>query len=185
MKRTKLAARYAKALFEFAEELNQVEEISKDVFLVDQTFDTNADLRFAFNSPIVKSDKKAAILEEIFRNRISEPTYRYLMLILKKGRELQLDTICSEYVKLYKASKNIVTMDVYTAQPMEAEAMEKLKAKVAGDTQANIEVVEHVQPELIGGIVIKYNDYMVDASIRHSINVLRKELTDKTYQVNF
>lgn len=185
MKRTKLAARYAKALFEFAEERNQVEEISKDIFFVDDVFDHNAELRFVFNSPIVHTDKKAAILKEIFETRISEAAYRYLMLILKKGRELQLDTICSEYVKIYKASKNIITLDVYTAQPMEADALEKLKAKVAEGTRANIETIEHVKPELIGGLVIKYNDYMVDASIRRSINVLKKDLTDKTYQINF
>lgn len=185
MKRTKLAARYAKALFEFAEERNQVEEISRDIFFVDDVFDHNAELRFAFNSPIVHTDKKAAILKDIFESRISEPAYRYLMLILKKGRELQLDTICSEYVKIYKASKNIVTLDVYTAQPMEAAALDKLKAKVAEGTHANIETIEHVKPELIGGIVIKYNDYMVDASIQHSISKLKKELTDTTYQINF
>lgn len=185
MKRTKLAARYAKALFEFAGELDKVEEISRDVFLVDDTFDNNPELRFTINSPIVRSEKKSAILRALFENRISEPTFRYLMLILHKGRELQLDTICSEYVKLYKASKNIVTLDVYTAQPMGSVAMEKLKAKVAGKTGAQIEAVEHVAPELIGGLVIKYDDYMLDASILHSINKLKRELTDKTYQVNF
>ena len=58
MKRTKLAARYAKALFEFAKERNEVEEISKDMLLIDDTFDSNPELRFTFNSPIVHSDKK-------------------------------------------------------------------------------------------------------------------------------
>ena len=101
MKRTKLAARYAKALFEFAKERNEVEEISKDILLIDDTFDNNPELRFTFNSPIVHSDKKAAILRDLFESRVSEPSFRYLMLILRKGRELQLDTICSEYVKIY------------------------------------------------------------------------------------
>lgn len=185
MKRTKLAARYAKALFEFAKERNEVEEISKDILLIDDTFDNNPELRFTFNSPIVHSDKKAAILRDLFESRVSEPSFRYLMLILRKGRELQLDTICSEYVKIYKASKNIVTLDVFTAQPMEDAAREKIKAKVAGETNANIELVEHLSPELIGGIVIKYNDYMMDASILNSLNKLKRELTDNTYQVSF
>ncbi|MBP5395519.1 MAG: ATP synthase F1 subunit delta [Bacteroidales bacterium] len=185
MKRTKLAARYAKALFDFAKERNEVEEISRDIMLIDDTFDNNPELRFTFNSPIVHSDKKAAILRDLFESRVSEPSFRYLMLILRKGRELQLDTICSEYVKIYKVSKNIVTMDVYTAQPMDSETLEKLKAKLAGVTQANIEAVEHVDPSLIGGIVVKYGDYMVDASIRQSISKLQRELTDKSYQVNF
>ena len=62
---------------------------------------------------------------------------------------------------------------------------EKIKAKVAGETNANIELVEHLSPELIGGIVIKYNDYMMDASILNSLNKLKRELTDNTYQVSF
>ena len=185
MKRTKLAARYAKALFDFAEEQGMVEEISSDMKLVDDTFDNNPELRSTFGSPIVRTDKKAAILKAIFESRVHEITFRYLMLILKKGRELQLDTICSEYVKVYKAYKNIVTLDVYSAQPMEQTAIDKLKAKVAGKTKAEIEVVEHIKPDLIGGRVIRYGDCLLDASIQNSISKLKKQLTDKSYQVNF
>ena len=125
MKRTKLAARYAKALFEFAEELQQVEQVSKDILLVDETFRANSELGFAILSPIVKTNRKISIMQEIFKDRISEITLRYLTLILKKGRELQINTICSEYVKIYKASKNIITLDVYSAQPLEKETLAK------------------------------------------------------------
>ncbi|MBO4402514.1 MAG: ATP synthase F1 subunit delta [Bacteroidales bacterium] len=185
MKRTKLAARYAKALFEFAGELGQLEAISSDMELIDNTFDNNPELRYTILSPIIKTDKKSAILQELFREKVGETTLNYLKLILKKGRELQLDTICSEYVKIYKAYRNIVTLDVFSAYPLEKEALEKLKGKVAGETGAHIELKEHIKPELIGGVVIKYGDYLVDASIQHSIATLRKQLTDKSYQVNF
>jgi F0F1-type ATP synthase delta subunit len=56
---------------------------------------------------------------------------------------------------------------------------------VAGETKANIEVVEHLSPELIGGIIIKYEDYMLDASILHSINEMKRKLIDNTYQISF
>ena len=185
MKRTKLAARYAKALFEFAEELGQLEPISSDMELIDQTFDNNPELRYTILSPIIKTDKNAAIIRKLFSERVSETTLNYLMLIMKKGRELQLDTICSEYVKIYKASKNIITLDVYSAYPLEKETLSKLKEKVAGATKANIELVEHVKPELIGGVMIKYGDYLMDASVKQSLSMLKKQLTDKSYQVNF
>ena len=185
MKRTKLASRYAKALFEFAEELNQVESISNDIQLVDDTFKSNCDLRFAVLSPVIKTDKKISIMQEIFKDKVGEVTLRYLTLILKKGRELQINTICSEYVKIYKASRNIITLDVYSSYPLEEETLSKLKEKVAGETKANIELVTHVKPELIGGVVIKYGDYLMDASIQHSISMMKKQLTDKTYQINF
>lgn len=185
MKRTKLAARYAKALFEFAEELQKVDVISKDIELIDETFKSNEDLCFALLSPVVRTDKKISIMNGIFKDKVDDVTLRYLTLILKKGRELQINTICSEYVKIYKASKNIITLEVYSAYPLEEETLSKLREKVAGETKANIELEEHIKPDLIGGVMIKYGDYLVDASVKHSIDLLKKQLTDKTYQVNF
>lgn len=185
MKRTKLAGRYAKALFDLANELEKLEEISADVCLVDRIFNENMEMRFAIHSPVIRTEKKILILDNVFKGKINEITQNYLKLILKKGREVQIDTILSEYVKLYKAYKNIVTLDVYSAQALDEHARENIKKKVAGKTKAEIELVEHIKPELIGGIILKYGDYYVDASLQNSLNKLKKQLVDTSYQSNF
>ncbi len=161
MKRTKLASRYAKAFFDFAQEQGKVENVFTDVAFVDKTFDDNRELRFTIHSPVVRVDKKLAIINALFEGKVDEITLRYLQLILKKGRELHIDTICSEFVKLYKKYNNIAYIN------------------------ANIEVKKDVKPDLIGGYRLYFDDYYIDASVKGSLDKLRKELIDKSYQVNF
>ncbi len=185
MRRTKLASRYAKAFFEFAHESNQIEKISEDISLINSTFSNNTNLRSIINSPIVRIDKKINIIKEVFKQHITDITLRYLILILRKGRELQLDIICDEYVKLYKLFKNIITLDIYSASELNDTIIDTIKNKVKDYTHANIEVIKHIKPSLIGGVFFKFNDYCFDASIKKQLDKMKKELMDTSYQPNF
>ena len=185
MKRTKLASRYAKAFFEFALESDQIEKVSEDITLINRTFSSNFDLRSAINSPIIRTDKKINILHAVFKQHISDITLRYLTLILRKRRELQIHIICDEFIKLYKAYKNIVTLEIFSASKLEDAIIESIKNKVKNYVHANIEVVESIKPQLIGGVSYKFNDYFVDSSIKTQLDRLKKELMDKSYEPNF
>ena len=184
MRRTKLASRYAKAFFEFAQEYNQVERISKDFLLINKVFQENKNLQTVINSPIVRVDKKINIIREVFQQHIIDITLKYLLLILRKGRELHLDIICDEYVKLYKKYKNIITLDVYSASELDNNSIDIIKNKVANHTNAEIEIIKHVRPKL-SVESFKFNDYYYDASIRKQLDRIKKELIDTTYQPNF
>ena len=185
MKRTKLASRYAKAFFDFAQEQGKVENVFTDVAFVDKTFDDNRELRFTIHSPVVRVDKKLAIINALFEGKVDEITLRYLQLILKKGRELHIDTICSEFVKLYKKYNNIVTLYITSADELTKECEEEIVAKIKSYINANIDVKKDVKPDLIGGYRLYFDDYYIDASVKGSLDKLRKELIDKSYQVNF
>ncbi len=185
MKRTKLASRYATALFDFAEEVNKIEEVYSDVSFIDHTFDNNKELRIAVNSPIIRADKKEAIINALFKDAVNDITMNYLHLIIRKGRELQLDTICSEFVKLYKQHKNIVTLEITSAEELSKESTDAIVNKVKSFINANIEVVNTINPALIGGYRLHFNDYYIDSTVKGCLDKLKKELVDKSYQVNF
>ncbi len=178
MKRTKLASRYATALFEFAEEMNKIEEVYSDVSTIDQTFDDNKELRNVINSPIIHADKKIAVIDSLFQHQINEITLKYLHLIIRKSRELQLDAICNEFVKLYKKNKNIVTLVITSAKDLSQD-------KVKSFIDANIEIETRINPALIGCYRLHFKDYYVDATVKGCLDKLKKELVDKSYQVNF
>ncbi len=185
MKGTKLAARYAKALFDFAIELNKVDEIFQDINFIDKIFKENTELRHVINMPVIRVDKKIAIIEQIFKPHINEMTNKYLILIIKKGRETQVDVICSEFVKLYKKNKNIITLQITSADTLPQTTIDTLVEKVKEFTQANIQVELAINPSIIGGYKLHFNDYFIDSSIKGSLDKLRKELIDKSYQINF
>ena len=185
MKRPKIARRYAKAFFEFSQELGKVEEISRDVRLICDTFQQSKELRFVITNPIVHIDKKNAVLNALFQGNVDAITLQYIHLVLKKRREIHLDLMCYEFEKLYKEHRNIVTLFVNSVEPLEKEALAAIVAKIKSYINAELEVIERIKPQLVGGISLHFNDYFVDASVKGSINRLRKELVDKSYQVSF
>jgi F-type H+-transporting ATPase subunit delta len=185
MRRPKLAKRYANAFFEFAVEQDKLERVHVDIELINSTIEQNKDLQSVIASPIVHQNKKITIIREIFESQIDELTLLYLLLLLKKGRELQMDLICQEFHELYKQYKNIVTLYIESATVLDKETVNLLKSKIEGITDAVIEAIEVIIPNMIGGIRLKFKDNLIDASIQGSIERLRKELVDKSYQINF
>jgi F-type H+-transporting ATPase subunit delta len=185
MRRPKIARRYAKAFFEFSQELGKVEEVSRDVRLICDTFQQSKELQFTITSPIVHIDQKRAVLNALFEDKVEPVTLQYLQLVLKKRREIHLDLMCYEFDKLYKSHKNIVTLFINTVAPLAENALAAITEKVKAYIGAELEVIERINPQLVGGISLQFNDYFVDASVKGSISKLRKELVDKTYQVSF
>jgi len=185
MRRPKLARRYAKAFFEFSQQQGKVEDVFKDVRLIEDVFSENREFKTIICSPIIRVDKKIAILNEIFKPRIDAVSLQYLTLILKKRRECELDLICDEYDKLYKKFKRIVTLYIQSATELEREIIETIRQKLKNHLEMEIEIVEQINSKLIGGIRLRFNDYLLDASVQGYLGKLRKELVDKSYEVNF
>jgi F-type H+-transporting ATPase subunit delta len=185
MKGTKLAARYAKALFDFAHEKGEIEKVSKDILFINDVFHIYKDLRTTINCPVVRVDKKINIISTIFKSEISEISFRYLQLILRKKREVQITTICEEFVKLYKKYKNIITLNIYSPFTLDEKTLDNVKQKIKAFTQAEVEVITHIKRGLIGGLAFKFNDYYMDLSVKKQLDNIKKELVDKSYQSNF
>jgi F-type H+-transporting ATPase subunit delta len=165
--------------------MNKVEEVYEDIRLINQVFVSHKELRTTICSPIIKYDKKIAIMETIFKPRINSVALQYLTLVLKKGRECDIDLICHEYEKLYKKSKNIVTLYIQSVESLQKELVETIRQKIKDYLGKEIDTVEQINPKLIGGIRLQFNDYLLDASVQGYISRLRKELVDKSYEVNF
>ena len=185
MRRSRLACRYAKAFFEFSQEMDKVEEVYKDIHLINYVFTSNKELRVTICSPIIRFDKKIAIMDSIFKPHVQSIALQYLTLVLKKGRECDIDLMCHEYEKLYKKSKNIVTLYIQSVEELKMEVVDTIREKIKSYTGKEIDTIEQINPDLIGGIRLQFNDYLIDASIQGYINKLRKELVDKSYEVNF
>lgn len=185
MKNPKLSGRYAKALFDFATEKNLVEEVNSDLQLFAQTLKENRELQVLLRNPIIEANQKHKIFESIFNGTLHDTTYQFLEVLLKKRREPALDTICDEFFKLYNAAHNIRSVLIATATPLSEPLKNKILALLTEQTHATIELQEIVDPYLIGGFVIKMDDYYLDSSIYTKINKLRQEFSQNNFQVQF
>lgn len=185
MKNPKLSNRYAKALFDFANEKGQIESVNQDLSILSNALKDSHELQALLSSPVIEPAKKHTIFSNVFKDKISETTFAFLDIIIKKKREPALVTICDEFRAFYNEHHHIKTATLISAQPMSPELVDKIRDLLAEQTKYSIEIEQIVRPSLIGGIQIKIGDQFLDASIQYKINKLKQEFAHNIYQVNF
>lgn len=185
MKNPKLSNRYAKALFDFAQEKDQIEVVNNDLALIRSILKGNTEMQAVLNSPVIAPAKKHTIFAHMFQQSISETTFLFLDVIIRKKREPALATICEEFLKYYNEYHHIKTVKLTSAQPLSTDLVESIRTLLAEKTQQTIEIEQVVQPDIIGGFRIKMDDFYLDASIIAKLNRLRHEFAHNVYQVSF
>lgn len=169
-----IAKRYAKALFDLSLELNVIEDSKVDMELILSVCESNKDFNQLLISPVIRAEKKQKVFNAIFKGKISDMSLRYLDIITRKKRENYIKQIAEEYILAYKKFKNIFTIHFQSATEISDDIRKKVIALLEDQTKANIEMVEEIKKELVGGFVLKYNDYKYDASIAYMLKRLKK-----------
>jgi len=181
MRDIKVASRYAKSLLGIALEQNTLEAVYHDMQLINNVCAQNKDLVLLLQSPIVKRDKKEAILTEIFGKNISILSYTFISIILVKKRESLLPDIANSFIDVYKTHKKITSALVTTAIPLSEDQKLKIINLVKNQGNDTIELIEKINSDLIGGMIIKIGDKQVDESIRRKLTNLEMEFDKNPY----
>lgn len=181
----RLAARYAKSLLDIGVESNTLENLREDVVFFRQVIAGNPDLKALLRSPIIKADKKQAVLQQICQGRVSHTMQLFLQLLTSKGREKVFPEILSAFMDQYNELKGIHHVKITTAQPlseaMQAELLNKFK-KDTGIEHVELETV--VKENIIGGFILDYDNKVVDASIARDLRDIRRQFLDNQYIFN-
>lgn len=173
---SKAGARYAKSLLDLSKEQNAVEEVKNDMVFFEKIVDDNSELEAILKNPIVPLDKKQGILEGVFAGKVHVITNSFFKLVVKKGRSSILFDTAKQFVQQYNAIKGIVTAEVTSASALTDANRAEVISLVKKELGANeVLVKEKVNPELIGGFVLKVGDRQFDASIASGLNKLKKE----------
>jgi len=173
-----VAARYAKSLIELAKEKNVVEAVYADMKLFKSTADQNRGLMLALKSPVVRHEKKLAILKAIFQGKVDAVSYSIFEIITRKNREAILYDIANEFITAYDEYRGIQKATVITTTPLTDELRVQFNKIVKDATGKTVELEEKVDPTLIGGYLLRVNDRQIDASLRSRLNELKLQLTN-------
>ena len=174
MKESRASIRYAKALLQLSIEQNSLEDSYNDMVLLYGLCLESKDFSLLLKSPIVKTDHKLKIFDQIFSNKISKTGMAFINIILNKKREYILAEIAKGFIRLYKTHNNIETATVTTATPISEELKNKIISYVKTQTKNNVELEEVVDKKIIGGAIIRMADMQLDASISSEISELRQ-----------
>ena len=180
MRETRIASRYAKALFDLSLEQNTLEEVSEDMSLVYQVAMENKDLLLLLKNPIVNKPKKIEILTQIFASKVNDLSMRFLALITKKGREIFIKEISHQFKILYNKHHNIIEA-VVILPTGDDSIVNELKRLLTNYTNSNISISSKVDPSLIGGFILNFADNQYDTSLRKRIHQLRTQFSDNLY----
>ena len=176
-----LSQRYAQALFDLALEMKNLERIYTDILLVLDVARENPEFRRLLASPVIPPGKKSQILKGIFERHLDRLSFRFLQLVITKERAFHLEDIAGSFVSIYKKYQNILITKLKTAAPIDVETRNKILELLTGATKKNIELIEVVDENLIGGFVITLDDRQYDASLSKKISVLSKSFDKNLY----
>ncbi|HRO44114.1 MAG TPA: ATP synthase F1 subunit delta [Flavipsychrobacter sp.] len=182
MQNPRLAARYAKSLLDLAVEQNQLDTTLADVKLLDQIASQSPEFAVVLRSPVIKADKKQAVVEAVLGNRLSPLTKAFVTLLVAKGRESNLVEISRAFIAQYKDLKRIKTVKLTTAVPVSDAVKQKIMQRATATLNNNqVELIEKVNPDIIGGFVLEMDDKLFDASIRRDLNDVRAQFKKNIY----
>ena len=179
----RVAARYAKSLLDLGKETGTLGAVKDDMDLLSKTIAASRELRLLLRNPIVKHDKKLAILNAIFGGKVSDMTMRFFTILTQKNRESALESMGSEFLVQYNVLQGIQSAEVTSATPLTAVSRLEIRKLVTQQTGlADVELSEKVDPDLIGGFVLRVGDQQIDGSVRTSLRKMRISLQENSYQ---
>lgn len=169
-----ISVRYARALLKSATEQRIEERVYREMQALVQSYLKVPQLRFTIDNPMLAKEQKKKLLATACGSEIAPLTRRFIDLVVDKGRESNIQFMAASYITLYRKQKNITRGRLITAVPVTADIERKMRQKVEGKTNGTVEFQTETNPEIIGGYILEYDTYRLDASIQ---NQLRNILT--------
>ena len=165
---------YGDALFEAAMERDMLSPVYEEVQSLQTILMENADLVQFLNHPQIIKEEKLKVVENIFKGRVSDDLMGFLETVIEKGRQKELPKILDYFVNRVKEYKKIT---VTSAVELSVEQKAHTEAKLLETTAfVSLEVTYSVDPAILGGLVIRIGDRVVDSSIRTRLGEIRRDL---------
>lgn len=167
---------YAKAIFEIARSEGQIGRVSDELFRVARSLEKEHEWRQALTDISIPDDKKEKLLAEVLGDKVSPHTLNVLNFVVKQGRARELVSIADQLAGLAAEELNREIAEVRTAVDLDPDQVGRLEHALSKATGKNVTVKVIVDPTVIGGVLARVGDVVIDGSIRHKLEALRQRL---------
>jgi F-type H+-transporting ATPase subunit delta len=171
-----ISVRYAKALLKAALSVHNEDGVYADMQTLARSFIEVPALRQTIDNPMLPKATKHHILLTACGGQPSDITSKFIDLVLQEDREKVLQFMANSYVSLYRKQKNIIRGKLTTAVAVAPETEQKMRQMVESRTQGKVEFNTEVDPDIIGGFILEYDTYKMDASVKRKLNTILAEL---------
>ena len=168
---------YGDALFELAVEEEKVDVLSEELLEVKKVLDENQEFGRLMNHPKIIKEEKIQLAQQVFADRISKEIMGFLTIIISKDRYRNIDEILDYFLAEVKKYKGIGVATVTTAVPLKEEQRKSVEKKLLETTEyKSMEMHYETDASLIGGMIIRIGDRVVDSRIRTKLTELERTL---------
>ncbi len=176
------AKRYAKGLMQFATETGKGAEINREMIDLKNSIQSSRELAQFLSSPVLDSRRKNTIAKELFKG-FSPATQNFIKLVIDQRREGLLKQIATQFNQIYDHSNNVRTAEVISASELNDELVQEIlsKAKAKMGEGFTYKIENKVNPDLIGGFILRVGDKQIDSTVRARLNKLKKEFEINDY----
>lgn len=180
MKIEPLSVTYARALVELALEADKLRPVLEEVRFLDRLLKEERNFRVFLESPNIMGRAKREVLEKAFRGKLDDVVLNFLALVVHKGRQFLLPEMFAEVEVLYDQAVGRIHVEATTARPLAQRGQKSLSEALEKKLKRAVVLVNRVRPEILGGLVIRYGDMVVDDSvIRDLLDVSGRILSHK------
>ena len=173
---SEVGSRYATALFNLADEENKLDKIQKETRILTGFLKKGTPLHNFLTAPQVRDEEKDKVVKNIWSGKIEKVLLNFLLFLLKKRRVQFFEQIASDFEKLYKEKLGIMEATLISVKKVEEKLQEKLINKLQKETGKKIQLLNKLDPALIGGSILILANQVVDYSIRNRLNGLKERL---------
>lgn len=173
-----VAKRYAEALFEVAAESNELDKVREEIDFIADVFESNPELKTIFTHPRLSKREKKAMIDELFKGKVSESVLNLCYITVDKGRERYLAEISKEYTIFSNREQGIVVAKALTAVPMSEDELNALEEKLSKQFNKRIQLSNQVDERVLGGVLLKIGDKVIDGSIKGRFEDIQRELNN-------
>ena len=171
-----VSMRYARALLKGSMDAKVEEKVYKEMQTLVESYAQVPELRKTIDNPMIDKARKSELLLAAAGGKVSDMTQNFIKLILDEGREKMTQFMAYSYLTLYRQQKNIILGKLTTATRVSAATEQKMRQMVEAKTQGTVEFETQVNPDIIGGFVLEYDTFRMDASVKSRLNAILQTL---------
>lgn len=172
-----ISMRYAKALLKSSMQVNIEEAVYADMQTLSQSYLQVPELRHTIDNPMLPKDEKEKLLMVACGKTPTELTKRFVRLVLDEDRGVALQLMVNSYITLYRKQKSITSGKLITATAVSPETEQKMRQMVEQKTKGTVEFQTEVNPDIIGGFILEYDTYRMDASVQSKLRSILTQLS--------
>jgi F-type H+-transporting ATPase subunit delta len=167
---------YAEALFTVVKTEGDIERVEDELYRFGKLLESNNELKQALSAPKVDLSERVKVVEELLADKVSPHTLGMIVFVLAQERGRQLPEILESLSELAAEARAAVVAEVRSAAPLDDKQVKELASALSNATKKKVEVKVIVDPSILGGIVTKIGDTVIDGSVKRRLEQLKEQV---------